>query len=157
MVSGKRLAIVLAVEVIVVAAFWATLYLYPYYGPWFNEQDSGPKAGRAIYIQSYSAARDGAGFNLTLNILNCGDGKVVLDKIFMEEYREPPNGTYIPPHNWTTIDVCTGLEINQNETVKINICLPEETISKTGTNSQVKVTTVDGTFTQTQIDLLDGA
>jgi hypothetical protein len=108
-------------------------------------------------IQSYSALRAGAGFNLTLSILNCGDGKVAVDKIFMEEYREPPNGTYIPPHNWTTIGVYNGLEINRNETVTINICLPEDTINKTGTNSQVKVATVDGTFVQMQIDLLDGA
>lgn len=156
MVSRKKLAIMLAVEVIIICTFWASLYGYAYYGPWFNDQNFGPKSGRAIEIQSYSAARAGSGFNLTLSILNCGDGKVTVDKVFMEEYREPPNGTYIAPHNWITISEYSGLELNQNATLTVNICLPKDIVSKTGTNSQIKVTTVDGTFVQKQIDLLGG-
>jgi hypothetical protein len=154
MVSRKRLAVILSVEVLIIAVFGAAFYWYAYYG-WWGE-DFGPKSSKAIMIQSYSAIKDGSGFNLTLIILNSGKDQVTLGEVSMEEYREPPNGTYIPPHNWITIGENSGLKINQNDTATINICLSEDTVNKTGTSPQTKVAAVDGTFCQMEIDLLSG-
>ena len=152
MVSRKRLALILAIEVAKIAVLWGSFYYYAYYGGW--GEDFGPKSSREIVIQSYNATRDGSGFNLSLIICNSGEGQVTIGKISMEEHRELPNGTYIPPHNWITIGEYNDLEINPGETKTINIYLSEGNISKTGTNSQIKVETIDGIFIQTGIDLL---